>query len=271
MSGLGDPREHFRAGEFPPLARFGPLGHFDLDLACIGQVVAGDAEAAGSNLFDGAVLGVARFVRPGETLRVLATFAGVGLAADPVHGDRQRLVGFLANGAVGHGASFEALHDLFDRFYLFDRDRYVLFLEVEQAAQGVVPLALVVDQAGEDFELLVVIRTGRLLQRLDRERIEKMLFAVLAPLILPSRFQSRLGGYPLRIGLAVPRQQLGGYAVKIGAADPGRRPGEVLVDHRLVQADRLENLGTAVALNGGYPHLGHSLYDPLDGGLEEVF
>ena len=37
-----------------------------------------------------------------------------------------------------------------------------------------------------------------------------------------------------------------------------------------MQADRLEDLGAAVALHRGDPHLGHGLDDPLDGGLEEV-
>ena len=38
-----------------------------------------------------------------------------------------------------------------------------------------------------------------------------------------------------------------------------------------MQADRLENLCAAVALDGGDAHLGHRLDDPLDGSLDEIF
>ena len=44
-----------------------------------------------------------------EALFVLAAFAGVGSSADAVHRDGQRLVRFLADGAVRHGAGGEAL------------------------------------------------------------------------------------------------------------------------------------------------------------------
>ena len=64
--------------------------------------------------------------------------------------------------------------------------------------------------------------------------------------------------------------QLPGDAVDIGPADARRRPGEIAVDHGVVQADRLEDLGAAVALHGGDAHLGHGLDDPFDGGLDEV-
>ena len=47
-----------------------------------------------------------------EALFVFAAFAGVGSAADAVHGDGEGLVRFLADGAEGHGAGGEALHDL---------------------------------------------------------------------------------------------------------------------------------------------------------------
>jgi len=146
VTGLGDPGEYLGAGQFAPFTRLGPLGHFDLDLAGVGQVVAGDAETARCHLLDGAVLGVALLVGPGETLGVLAPFAGVGTAADAVHGDGQRLVGLLADGAVGHGAGLEALHDLFDRFNLVDGNRYDRLAELQQAAQGVELGILLVDQ-----------------------------------------------------------------------------------------------------------------------------
>ena len=61
--------------------------------------------------------------------RVFAAFAGVALAADAVHGDGQRLVRFLADRAVAHGAGLEALHDGLDRFDFLDGNRPAEFLK----------------------------------------------------------------------------------------------------------------------------------------------
>ena len=58
-----------------------------------------------------------------EALFVFAALAGVGLAADAVHGDGQRLVRFLGNGAERHGAGGEALDDLRGRLDFFERHR----------------------------------------------------------------------------------------------------------------------------------------------------
>ena len=55
--------------------------------------------------------------------RVLPALAGVRLAAEAVHGDRERLVGLGRDAPVGHGARGEPLHDLGDRLHLFDRHR----------------------------------------------------------------------------------------------------------------------------------------------------
>ena len=51
---------------------------------------------------------------------------------------------------------------------------------------------------------------------------------------------------------------------------PRRRPGEVAVDDFLVEADRLEDLGAAVALDGGDAHLGHHLEDALVDRLDVI-
>ena len=99
VAGLRDPRVDLGAGELAALAGLGALGHLDLDLAGVDQVLAGDAEAARRHLLDGAAPRVA----VGQRLvarRVLAALAGVGLAADPVHRDRQRLVGLAGDRAV---------------------------------------------------------------------------------------------------------------------------------------------------------------------------
>ncbi len=98
-----------------------------------------------------------------------------------------------------------------------------------------------------------------------------MLLPLLAPLVMAARIEGRINRHPFRIGLAVADQQLLGDPLQVDATDAGRGPGEVFVDDRLVQADRLADLRAAVALDGGDAHLGHGLDDPLDGGLDEIF
>ncbi len=60
-----------------------------------------------------------------EARFVFPALAGVGLAADAVHGDGQGLVRFLADGAERHRAGSEALHDLARGFH---------FIQVKRAA-----------------------------------------------------------------------------------------------------------------------------------------
>ena len=110
VAGAGDPRVDLGTGELATLARLRPLGHLDLQLAGVDQVLARHPEAAAGDLLDRAVPRVA--VRERRVAgRILAPLAGVGLAAQPVHRDRERLVGLRGDGAVAHGAGLEAAHD----------------------------------------------------------------------------------------------------------------------------------------------------------------
>src|SRR5262249_49151228 len=79
------------AGQLAALAGLRALRHLDLQLVAVDEVVAGDAEAARRDLLDGAPAEVA--VRVGYVAhRVLAALAGVRLAAEAVHRDREVLV-----------------------------------------------------------------------------------------------------------------------------------------------------------------------------------
>ena len=82
-------------GSWPPSPGLAPWAILIWSSLRLRQVVAGHAEAAGRDLLDRAVLRVALFVGPGVALGVFAAFAGVGLAADAVHGDGERFVRFL--------------------------------------------------------------------------------------------------------------------------------------------------------------------------------
>ena len=164
------------AGQLSALAGLGALRHLDLQLVGVDQVIGGDAEAGRGDLLDRAAppvaVGIAR-----EAGLVFAALAGVGLGADAVHGDRQRLVGFLADGAERHGAGGEALDDLGRRLDFLERHRRGGFLELHQAAQRAQVAALVVDGVGEFLEGLVVGLAHRVLQLADGRRIDQVILA----------------------------------------------------------------------------------------------
>ena len=111
---LRDPRIHLGAGQLPAFAGLRALRHLDLQFFRVDQVVARDAEAARGHLLDGGVLRVA-VVHRHVALGIFAALARVALAADAVHGDGERLVRFLGDRAVAHGARLEALHEALRR------------------------------------------------------------------------------------------------------------------------------------------------------------
>ena len=79
------------AGQLAALAGLRALGHLDLQLVGVDEVVRGHAEAARGHLLDRRAARVA--VRVGrEAARVLPALARVRLAAEAVHRDRERLV-----------------------------------------------------------------------------------------------------------------------------------------------------------------------------------
>src|SRR6185312_4157701 len=108
---------NFMTWELATLTRLSALCHFDLQLFSIYQIMSSHAEASRGDLLDGAAPPVAVRILV-IALFVFAAFAGVRLTADPVHGDGQRLVRFLADGAERHRSSCKALDDFFRRFDL---------------------------------------------------------------------------------------------------------------------------------------------------------
>jgi hypothetical protein len=65
------------------------------------------------------------------------------------------------------------------------------------------------------------------------------------------------------IGLRVPDQRLVGDREQIGPFDRRRGAGEVFVDKRAFEPDRVEDLGAAIGLVGRDAHLGHDLEQAL--------
>ncbi len=71
-------------------------------------------------------------------------------------------------------------------------------------------------------------------------------------------------------GLRVAHQRLVGDGEEIGPLDRRRGAGEILVDKRAFEPDRVEDLGAAIGLIGRDAHLGHHLEDALADRLQIV-
>ena len=145
MTSLGDPGINLGARQLTALARLCTLRHLDLDFFGVDEILTGHTKTTRSHLLDGGILRIAIGHGP-ITLRVLATFTGVALATNTIHGDGKRFVSFLTDRAVAHGARLEATHDVFDGLNLFERDR-LRFLEAEQPAQSREVARAIIDEA----------------------------------------------------------------------------------------------------------------------------
>src|SRR5690606_30718384 len=155
------------AGELAAFAGLGALGHLDLDLVGVDQVLGGDAEAAGRNLLDRGAQRVLRAIGQGlVAIGLLATFTGVGLAADPVHGDGEGGVGLARDRAEAHGAGDEATDDVGGRLDFLERHGFTERANVEQVADGEIPVFAAVHALGEGVVALLC-RFGRFVAGAD--------------------------------------------------------------------------------------------------------
>jgi hypothetical protein len=210
--GAGDVLVHLVPGELPTLSRLGALRDLDLQLVRVDEIFGRHAETPRRDLLDRArLLGV-------EADAVLAALTGVAPAAEAIHGDRERLVRFLAQRPEGHGARNEALDDLLLGFNLVERNGRRLH-EVEQSAKRVARV-LAVDDLAEFGEGLRVVRAGGVLQRRDRARIPVVVLALDAEVILAAGVERpRI----LRLDVerdGMPAQRLFGDHLDAHAANP---------------------------------------------------
>src|SRR5215510_7306303 len=122
MSHSRDPGIDLMSGKLTSLSWLGALGDFDLQLLRVDQVITGYAKTTGGNLLDRAIPGIT--VGLGVvTIRVFPSLSSIALAAQAIHGNGQRFVGFLADRSIGHRSGLEAPDDRFHRLYFIDRDR----------------------------------------------------------------------------------------------------------------------------------------------------
>src|SRR5204862_4097850 len=133
------------ARQLAALAGLGALGHLDLQLVGVAQVVDRHAEAARGDLLDRRAAAVAVGVGH-EAARVLSALAGVRAPLQAVHRDRERLVRLGRDRAERHRRGGEALDDLRTRLDLVGRDRLdALAAEAQRPAPRPRAPGLVVD------------------------------------------------------------------------------------------------------------------------------
>ena len=133
---LGDPRIDLGPGSWPPSPGLAPWAILIWRSVGVDQVLAGDAEAAGRDLLDGAPPPVAVGVRAGSAPRPRRPRRCSSAPPIRFMRDRQGLVRLLADRAVGHRAGGEALQDRLDRLDLVDRHRASRRAERDEAAQA---------------------------------------------------------------------------------------------------------------------------------------
>ena len=116
--------------------------------------------------------------------RVFTAFTGVAFAADAVHRDCQRGVGFSADRTERHRTGCKALDDLGSRLDFVDRNRFArVDLELKQATQCQVTLALVIDELRVFLVGAEVVGAGAVLQLGNRIWRPHMFFATHTPCV----------------------------------------------------------------------------------------
>src|SRR5271167_2643432 len=98
VANLCDEIVNLVTGKLAALSRLGALRHLDLQFVGIDEVMARDAEARRRHLLDRTAAEIAVGIAH-EARGILAALAGVALAADAVHRDREIFVRFLADRA----------------------------------------------------------------------------------------------------------------------------------------------------------------------------
>ena len=265
MARAGNDLVHLEAWQLSAFARLGTLGHLDLYLLGVHQILCRYAETSRSYLLR--LAGEADTVhRVVEACVVFTTFARVAARAQFVHGQCQCFVCLLADGAERDGTRDEMLYDALYRLHL--ADVYRVAAEAEEVAQEDGTL-LFVHHAGKLLELLVAAGTGGQLQSADGLRVPGVALAVLAVGHLSDVGQERV----CRFGheaVVVEGDVVFGNLFQTDAAD-GRGGGtEVALEQFLAQTHCLEYLGAAVRADGADTHLAHNLVEPLADGLDVV-
>mmetsp|Transcript_20988 Transcript_20988/g.37386 ORF Transcript_20988/g.37386 Transcript_20988/m.37386 type:complete len:604 (+) Transcript_20988:2950-4761(+) len=260
------------AGELAALSGLGSLGHLDLDFVGVRQVVDSDSEAPGGHLLDRGVL------VGSETGDVLASFAGVRLALEVVHGLREGRVGLHGDRTVAHRAGSEALDDFLGGLDEVERDllavdEFVFVVEVSLEFKLPAQSALLGEVVGHLRVALVgfagVAADGVLHGGHGVGVVHVDLGVVAGAPVVEARVCESLFGVAdgvLREGAGMHLDEVFRDILEAHAADTARAAGEALVDDVAADSECFEDLGSLVAGKSGNSHLGENLeHSVLDG------
>ena len=145
-----------------------------------------------------------------------------------------------------------------------------LYLSWKQTAQRAEIAVLVVDEVSEFLEGSRVVGAHRVLHLADGDRIQQVVFAAFAVLVLAADHEIGFGVGERLEGVGVFHLRFASEHFKVDAFDARSRAGEVALDERLAKADRLKDLGSAIALQRADAHLGEGLKQTFFDGLNEV-
>ncbi len=273
-------------GQLASLAGLCPLRHLDLQLVGVDEILRRHAETRRGHLLDLRAQRIAFAQRDvgddaldarGQRLarlhgriatRVLAAFAGVRLAADPIHRHGERRVRFGRDRAQAHRARREALDDLGRGFDFLERHGLARMAEFEEPAQRQHALRLVVDQRRVFLVRLRAPGARCVLQLGDRVRRPHVVFAADAIVVLATDVERV--AQQRRIAECRPMQprRFLGDLEQADALDVACGAGEIFFDELALQAHSLEDLRAAVRLVRRDAHLGHHLVEPLRNRLD---
>ena len=139
------------------------------------------------------------------------------------------------------------------------RNRVVGVLELEQAAQGAEGAILLVEEVGVFLEGRGVVGSNGVLQLADGSRIEQVILAAFAVLIVTADDQFRFRFGQRLEGVGVLHLRFAGEHVEPDAFNARCGAREVGLDEIVVETDRFEHLRAAIALQGADAHLGEGL------------
>ncbi len=254
----GDQAVDLATGQLTAFTRLGALGDLDLQHFGVDQVLRCDTEAAGCDLLDlraalGAVAG-----------RIFTAFAGVRARADAVHRRGNGLVRFRRQGTERDTGGVETLEDRFQRLDLFQRQRLLGHLHLEQVTQH--GHGTLIDQCGVFLEAAVVTALHGHLQRADHIGVVGVVLTAVDEL-QQAALLNRLAAAP---GFGGQRLLLGLEILEARPLDTAGDATEAELHDLVGQADSFEQLRTAVRGDGRDAHLGDDLHQPLGDALAIV-
>ena len=179
---------------------------------------------------------------------------------------------FLRNRSVRHRTRFKALGDHFDRLHFVQWHRGAIALELHESAQSGDIFTLIVHLLRILLEDLIAACASGLLEKVDRFRIEEVIFTIIPPMVNSTGVQRIILGFdvPLWIGFAMAHQCFFSDPFDIRSFTTAGSAVEELVHEVGAQADRFENLCAAIGCHGGNPHLRHRFDDAFDRSFEEI-